>query len=73
MTAAQREAEEIVSEARQRAEEIVCRAEEDARRLLAEAEHRLRIHQSATALIERRYQAIQAALARVHGTLARAA
>lgn len=69
MTAEQRQAEEIVNEARQRADEIVARAQEDARRVLAEAEDRRRIHESAIALMERRYQAIQGAITRVHHTL----
>jgi cell division septum initiation protein DivIVA len=66
---AQTEAERILNQAHQRAEEIVARAQEDARQVLAQAEDRRRVCESATAVIERRYQAIQTAIARVHGTL----
>lgn len=69
-TAQMMKAEHIVSQARQQADQIVARAEEDARRMVAEAENRLRMHETATALVERRYRAIQAAIVRVHHTLA---
>jgi hypothetical protein len=71
--AAQREAEELLDRSRRQAQEqaeaIVARAEQDSQRVRDEAEEHRLAQESATAVLEHRYAAVQTAISRLRETL----